>query len=258
MKAAALILVLSVQALAGLNPRTARAFDDYVQKSEARYAQETASRDRFLRVTAAADLQRLRNGEVLIDKVAVDEVPDGLIHHWVGTAFVPGAAISDVLATVQDYNNLPRHYSPEVVRSRQLTRTADDFRVFMRTRKKNVITVVTDLEYEVHYGHLDPDHVFSVSRSTRVSEVENPGESNEKVLAPGDGHGFLFRMNTYWRFVRADGGVYVQCEAISLSRDIPFGLAWVIGRYIQSIPRQSLEFTLTATRDAAQSRRASR
>jgi hypothetical protein len=44
--------------------------------------------------------------------------------------------------------------------------------------------------------------------------------------------------------------VYVQCEAISLTRDIPTGLNWLIAPFIESIPKESLEFTLQATRTA--------
>jgi hypothetical protein len=44
--------------------------------------------------------------------------------------------------------------------------------------------------------------------------------------------------------------VYIQCEAISLTRDIPTGLGWMIGRFVESIPRESLTFTLQSTRRA--------
>jgi hypothetical protein len=44
--------------------------------------------------------------------------------------------------------------------------------------------------------------------------------------------------------------VYVQLEAISLTRDIPDGLGWLIRPFVTSIPRESLAFTLTRTREA--------
>jgi hypothetical protein len=58
----------------------------------------------------------------------------------------------------------------------------------------------------------------------------------------------MWRLNSYWRFQQRDGGVYVQLEAISLTRDIPTGLGWLITPFITSIPKESLAFTLTRTR----------
>jgi hypothetical protein len=113
-----------------------------------------------------------------------------------------------------------------------------------------VITVVVDSEYDTHYGRLDATHQYSFSRSTRVTEIANPGEPNEHAVAEGQEHGFMWRLNTYWRFVQSDEGVTVACEAISLSRDVPAGLAWLIGPFIQNIPRESLHFTLNSTRNA--------
>ena len=81
-----------------------------------------------------------------------------------------------------------------------------------------------DSEYDVHYGSLDAAHLYSISRSTRIAEIANPGESDERALNAGAGHGFLWRLNTYWRFVQDADGVIVQCEAISLTRDIRMGL----------------------------------
>jgi hypothetical protein len=64
-----------------------------------------------------------------------------------------------------------------------------------------------------------------------------------------DGTGFLWRLNTYWSWEERDGGLYMQLEAVSLSRDIPTGLEWVVGRFVKSVPRESLMFTLGRTRD---------
>jgi hypothetical protein len=57
-------------------------------------------------------------------------------------------------------------------------------------------------------------------------------------------------MNTYWRFEEKEGGTYVECQSISLTRDIPTGLGWLIGPYVTSVPRESLTFTLATTRSA--------
>jgi hypothetical protein len=64
-------------------------------------------------------------------------------------------------------------------------------------------------------------------------------------------------MNTYWRFEEKDGGTYVESQSISLTRDIPTGVGWLVGPMVNSIPRESLTFTLATTRAAVLKRMAS-
>jgi len=90
----------------------------------------------------------------------------------------------------------------------------------------------------------------SRSSALRIAEVENAGKSDEREKAPGDDGGFLWRMETWWRMEERDGGVYVQSEVASLTRNIPVGLGWLIGPFVTSIPRETLAFTLEATRKA--------
>jgi hypothetical protein len=77
-----------------------------------------------------------------------------------------------------------------------------------------------------------------------------PAPAQERPISPKDNHGFLWRLNSYWRFYQADGGVYIQCSAISLTRDVPADLGWLAAPFIENVPRESLNFTLTATREA--------
>ena len=155
-----------------------------------------------------------------------------------------------VLTLLQDYDHHSIYYSPEVTKSKMLEHSGDDFNVYFRLTRKKIITVVLDTEYEVHYQRLDATRAQSRSYSTRVVEIEHPGEPNERAMPPGNDDGFMWRLYSYWRFSEADHGVYVQCEAISLTRDIPTGLNWLIGPFIESIPRESLDFTLGSTRAA--------
>ena len=241
---------------------TTEAFDHYLTTAETRIKQARGKSDSFLRVdalTAAHRTQkmaRLRQGEVVIEKQneTPTEIPGGLIHDWVGTVLIPRVTVAQVLALIQDYDHSTRYYSPDVMQSRLVSHQGDDFQVFMRLHKKKVVTVVLDTEYKVHYGRLDVTHQYSFSRSTRVSEIANPGTPNERTLAAGQDHGFMWRLNSYWAFEQVDDGVLVECEAISLTRDIPAGLGWMIGPFVNSIPRESLQFTLDATRKACASK----
>jgi len=42
----------------------------------------------------------------------------------------------------------------------------------------------------------------------------------------------------------------MQIETVSLTRDIPFGLSWAVGPFVQSVPRDSLTFTLQSASNA--------
>jgi hypothetical protein len=238
-------------------PETLAAFDKYIAHAETQIREEESSTESFLAtppsVPGRTELEmRLRRGEILVDRrgLTTTEVPGGLIHHWLGTTFIPNATITQVFAVLQDYDHLVRYYQPEMQASRLISRNGDDFHISMRLREANVVPVVLDTEYDVHYGRLDAVHQYSLAHSTRVAEIAKAGERDEHPLADTDGHGFLWRLNTYWRFSQVVDGVFVQCEAISLTRDVPTGLGWLIGSFLENIPRESLRFTLSATRNA--------
>ncbi len=120
----------------------------------------------------------------------------------------------------------------------------------MRVRQRQVITVVMDSTYEVSFGRLDLRHGYSISRSTRIQEIDSPGTSRERALTPDEEHGFLWRLNTYWSYEERDGGLYMQIESVSLTRSIPTGMGWAVRPFVQSVPRGSLEFTLSSARKA--------
>jgi len=242
---------LAAQIIAELRPETARAFEDYVRGVEARV-------DRQVRTGPFlwADPRRgeLREGKILTERRNTGEIPHGQIHDWIGAAFYSGATLDRTLRLIQDYNHHHNVYKPEVVESRLLARDGDFFRIRLRLLKKKIITVVLDTEHDVRYFPLSPTRLHSRSRTTRIVEIDNPGKTSEKPLPEGKDHGFLWRLYTYWRFEEADGGVYAECEAISLTRDVPSALAWLIDPIVRNLPRESLENTLKSTR-AALSRR---
>jgi len=245
-----------------LKPEASQGFDRYSRLTEQRMRGELAPGGAFLWVDRLIEpgrseaYSRLQRGEVISERLRTPDpsgrisTPGALIHHWVGTVFVPGASLRQVLALVQDYDHHAEYYKPEVEKSKTIERAGDDFKVFLRLRRKKIVTVVLDTEYSVHYHPLDAARAYSDSYSTRISEVMHPDEPNEQARPSGEGEGFLWRLNSYWRFSEANGGVYIQCEAISLTRDIPTGLNWLIAPFVESIPKESLEFTLLATRSA--------
>jgi hypothetical protein len=244
-------------AAADLQPRTVAAFDRYVRAAEAEMRP-----DPFLRIDALPDADRrarlaeLNRGEVYIERLSAREagktidVPGGLIHHWLGAVFVSGAHLGQALDLLQDYDRHAEIYRPAIARSKLVSRTGDTFRVDLRFYMKKAITVVVDTENEARFTRLGPDRAQSRIYSLRVAEVEDPGTPQEHQLPPGHDGGYLWRLYTYWRFLERDGGTYVQCEAISLTRSIPTLLSWLIGPFVTSIPKESLAFTLDTTRKA--------
>ncbi len=242
-----------------LHENTLAAFDRYVRLTEARMDAELKGSGPYLWVDAQSSrraqlLAQLRHGEVIIEPLETKEngkpveCPDGLIHHWVGTVFVPGVTLDQYLAFVQDYNRHQDYFKPYVVRSRLLVHTGDDFKVLFRFHKKKVITAVHDSDHDIRYFRLSPTRGGSRTRTTRIQEVENPGKAGERLLPEGNDSGYLWRLYTWWRFEERDGGVYVECESVSLTRDIPTGLGWLVGPFVKSIPRESLQHTLGTTR----------
>jgi hypothetical protein len=254
----AFLLLAAIPAVgATLKPETVQAFDRYIRATEARSEQQRRN-GQFLWVDESAErLKEVRSGKVVIHPWTGDgdlEAPGGLIHDWVGAVFIPGASISQVLAWAQDYNHHKDAYRPEVIDSRLLSQNGNDYKTYMRLFKKKVITVVLDTEHEVRYFQLDPTRWHSRSYTTKISEVEDPGTPSERRLPPGEDHGFMWRLYSYWKFQQRDGGVYVECQAISLSRNVPAGLGWLIEPIIRRLPKQSLESTLDSTRKAVQDR----
>jgi hypothetical protein len=224
-------------------------FNSYIDVVEARLARQRRSHDGFVApLTSVAQGElRLRRGESIVERLtpaAGRDLPGAMLHHWRGTAFVPGAKAADFDRLMRDFNTYPQHFSPQVVLARVLTQQGDRFQVEMRVRQHHVITVVMDTVYDVAFGRLDALHGSSISRSTRISEIDAAGTSDERALDPSHAHGFLWRLNTYWSYEERDGGLAMQIESVSLTRSIPDGLGWVIGPFVESVPRESLEFTL--------------
>ncbi len=249
---------------------TAAAFAKYVLLTDARNEVELKRGTGVLWVDALAGAERdasyaaMRRGETRMSRLETREggaaipCPGGLIHHWVGAVFIPGASVDEVLAVLEDYDRQAEYYAPDVERSKLLARDGDKFRVFLRFRRKKVITVVLDTEHEVTYFRDAAGLAHSRSSAVRIAQVENADTAAEREKTPGDDDGFLWKMETWWRVKEEDGGVYVQSEVASLTRGIPAGLGWVVGPFVTSIPKETLAFTLEATRKAVLGRKGKR
>jgi len=229
------------------------AFNNYIETVEGRIGRQHAGAKGFLVPVAGESEAGLGRGELVLEKVAAGgggELPGATIYHWRGTAFAKGAKAADFERLMRDFDGYGRYFAPQVVAAKTLGHEGDHYQASMRVRQKHVITVVMDTSYDVQFGRLDAAHGWSISRSTRIAEIGGAGTSEEHALTASEEHGFLWRLDTYWSYEERDGGLAMQIESVSLTRSIPLGLGWAIGPFVESVPRESLEFTLRSVCDA--------
>lgn len=227
-------------------------FARYLTVAAAYRNAQLADAEVFLDLPRVADdelRQRARRGEVAIRSIELDgvgddaEPPGALVHHWIGTTFVAGVTLQRVLDVVRDFNDYPRVFDPEVDAVRLLQEPRDGVaRVYMRFRKVKVITTVIDTEQLIHYSEPAPDRAFTTAWATLVRQVDNAGEPDERQLADGDG--LLWRLFASWRYLEADGGVWIENESIMLTRKPGFPMGLIVQPMLKAGPREGVEFAL--------------
>jgi hypothetical protein len=247
---------------AELHPATVAAFDRYVELTEARMAAEIAGTVPFLWVDRQPEPVRhhamveLEAGRVVVERLETRDgrqavpVPDGLVHHWIGTVFLPGVRLERALGFVRNYEGYPTAFGPMIQSARVRSATEDHVDVTIRTSTRQVVTVVVEADYAVDYRAAGPGRVWTKSIASHIQEIDAPGTPTERVRPPADDHGYLWRLNTYCAFEARPDGTYEQCESISLSRGVPFGFGWLVGPLVEGVPRETLEFTLGHVRAA--------
>lgn len=261
----AVLLVVSVAAALSawdLRPATLATYDRYIALTEARLANERAGRAPFLwldRQSAAVRgrlLTRLQRGEVVVEPLEMRdggqllEVPDGLIHHWIGTVWMPGVSLDQLVRFVQDYDRYPSVFQPMIVRSQVLDRSGDRFVVAMRTSVKKVITIVMDGDYQIEYQRLGPNRYWTTNVASHLHQVNEAGTPSERRVPGDQASGYLWRFRMYCGFEERPDGTLDQCESVTLTRGIPFGVGWFVRPFVTGIPRDTLEFTLGQVRAA--------
>jgi hypothetical protein len=238
-----------------LTPRTLAEFDAYMGDATRQMAARTSGSQSFLWSASNQErLDQLKAQGVLVSptgKEPATEIYHGLVHDWTGAIYVPGAKIAHALRILQDIDSHKRIYAPDTVDSRVISRDGrGGFTSSMRTVTKKVIAVVLDYEFSTTYRELKPGRWQGVVRSTRIVEVDNYGQPDERRKPEGAGFGFLWRLNSWWHVEERDGGVIMELRSVSLTRDIPGILAWAIKPMVTSLPKETLETTLGKTRAA--------
>ena len=240
---------------AELQPGTLMAWNAYLKESDFHMQQRAAGARPFLWIDESPDrAARVRRGELMIEPVVgrgTEGVPHGLIHDWIGAAFIRGATIDDLLSVVHDYDRYQRVYRPTVTYSKSLSCRGPN-QEFQMVWERKVLFVRAAMKgrYEAHDVRLDAHRGYSTAESIEVHEIEDYGHADERLLPPDTGNGFIWRIRSLARFDERDGGVYLELEAMALTRDIPGSLAWMVTPVVNHLSINSLSTTLRQTRDA--------
>jgi hypothetical protein len=240
---------------ASLEPTTLKAWDEYVQSASLRMEQRLISGKDFLWVEEVPDrLARVRAGEVIVSPVGPQnpkEVPHGLVHDWIGAAFIPHATLTDVLQVVREYARYKEFYKPTVADAKVIAagETKDLFSMLL-LYKSLFLKTALDTDYESCYVRLDDLREYSISRATRIQEMEEYGAPAQHALPTSEGSGVIWRLFSIARYQERDGGVYIEVEAIALSRDIPTSLRWLAEPIVRRVSRGSLSISLRQTENA--------
>ena len=237
-----------------LKPETQQAFDRYIAGVEARLAPRFHGEHFLWFDDSPGMIQKIRSGAVVAQPAVRDgivAIQGGLIQDWMAGAFVPNANLQRALSFVQDYDHHAEAYKPDVTDSKLRSRAGDDFQVYMRVAKsKFLVSGVFDTEHEIRYQGIDSTKAYSRAYSKRIAEVSNAGKPSEHELPVGEDRGLLWRLYGYWFFEERDGGVYIGCESITLTRDIPAVLMKLLGPVIHVVPGVALRSNLEQTRNA--------
>ena len=259
--ASAIVGLLTPLQAQGLRADTIQAWDEYVLLTEARIGEELRSGEGFLvqefqsPTEARADREVVLSGQILVRKMSTTPpdgtdiaIPGGMIHHWRGVVFIPAVTLDDVLAVVRNPDSQP-HEQEDVLESRVLGRDGDSLRIFLKLVRSKFITVTYNTEHRVDYRRHGTGQASSRTIATKIAELSSVGTPNEREKPPGSDRGFLWRLNSYWRYQEADGGVLVECESLTLSRSIPALISLFVRPLIERVARESMNRTLRSMRE---------
>jgi len=227
---------------------------------EARRARELQNNEPFLTIERQprAQLERtltaLSKGEIVVLRGVTPEdgsgsisVDGGTVNHWRGTVFVPNVKLDELLKVLQEPQS-DKHKQEDVLSSRVVARDGDSQTVYLRLRRTKFVTVVYDTVHDADYRRLAPGLALSQSISTRVVEIENAGTPRERALPEGNDRGYMWNLNSYWRYKQYGNGVLIEIESLTLSRDLPPIIGPLIRPIVTSTARESMSRTLASVR----------
>jgi hypothetical protein len=226
-----------------LKKETQQAWDVYIQTAHLQMVERT--HDPFLWVDEVPDRSHsVRDGKILVSPIGQQNpkpVPYGLIHDWIGAAFIPDARLDDALSAARDYGHYKEFYKPNVIDSKLLgtVGTCDNYWMLLANHEA-VASTALEGEYEACYHRLDDRRCYSIAHTTRLREIRHYAQPDAQELPSDQGSGYIWRMYSFARFEERDGGVYVELEVIVLSRDIPVAARWVVTPIVRWISKNAM------------------
>jgi hypothetical protein len=240
---------------ASLKSETVAAWDDYIEAANSKLQERVRPGGSFLWTFEDAErADAVRSGQIVVAPATdhnPEKVPGGLIHHWIGAMFLPGLKLDEVLKVTRDYDHYKEYYQPSVIESKTTARDGLNDQFSMRIMNKAFfVKTALDADYKATNVRVDEHRFYSVSRTTRVQEVEECGEAGEHRMPEGEGGGYIWKLFSIARLDQRDGGVYVEFEAIALSRDIPVAARFFVDPVVRRVSRNSLLTSLQQTEQA--------
>lgn len=246
--------VAFAQIMTTLQPKTIEQFEAYAGKVEDQLSLRWHGQPAFLELDDnQTELAKVLNGELLIRPGVPDNpvaISGGLIHDWLGDVFIPNTTVDQVLTVLQDFNHHSTIY-PSISKSRLVSAKENKIAGYWRLQQKNsIVPLVLDVQEDETYAPVGKGRWICRAYAKDIREVEHAGGPEERILPLNEGQGFLWRLYGYWSLEPQRGGVLVECRTLSLSRNIPPAIAWMVRPFVQSFPRDSLNATLRDTRAA--------
>ena len=241
-----------------LRPATLQGWDQYVQQANARMRARLQPAGHFLWIDEEPGRrERVRGGEILvapIDEHIPKAVNSGLIHDWIAATFLPNTTIAEILTVIRSYDRYPEFYKPYVMEAKPLSQAGEEDRFSMTLLNKSLFQrTALENDYETTYFKLSPSRTYSVSHTTRVQEIDDLGRPSQHEMPVDTGSGYIWRLCSFSRMEEADGGVYVELEAIALSRDVPGAFRWFVDPIVRRVSKDAMTTTLKQTSDAVHS-----
>ncbi len=257
MRSILLVIPAAILNAETLQPETLKAWNEYVTAAHSRLLTRLNSAGQRDWIDRDRDrTSKLHQGEIWVAPIGAPNpkrVPSGLIHDWIAAAFIPAVKIDDVFAFVRDYSLYKDFYKPVVIGSKLLDRAGEKDEYSMLLLDRALLShAALDADFESSYRQLDSRRWYSIAHTTRVQEIENYGEPDERKLPADQGNGYVWRLCSMVIFEERDGGVYIEIEAIGLSRDIPSSLRWVVDPLVRRISKRSIVAFLQETREGVQ------
>lgn len=202
-----------------------------------------AAWNKYVAATEASLPQHERDAPLADPEGRTIDVDGATIHEWRGSTLVRGVTVAQIVDALLK----PGVKQEDVAESRLLEQHGDSQRVYLKLVRHVIVTVTYDTEHDVQYVRRSPG--FATSRSVATRIVETTGADR----------GFLWRLNSYWRYRQVGSDVQIDVLSLSLSRDIPWVVRPIATPLINRIGRESMRRTLeTVQRRAEKSPVASR